>query len=318
MNSRHCPYCHCNTKVIRYGITSSGRQRYYCGYCYKTWTNKPRNKRLEKLIWHDYVWNNLPVRELSRKYEKSGNTIRHILHDYQPPPIHLSDEEKSKTTVIAMDTTYFGRTHGVVTVINAHSGELLYFGEISGTETNIDYKEAIDAIIKDGIKPKACLIDGRQGVSFLLQDRGILVQLCHFHVHLMVKKHLTNNPILEPNIELKLIVELLNKKGITETKFASMFFNWYRRHKTWLLERTYNEETHKREYTHQDTRRAFNAVRSHYDIMFTYEHYPELKIPRTSNMIEGKFGVAKNKLRIHHGYNKRLKIKIFFSLLSGK
>lgn len=316
MNSKHCPYCK-STIVIKYG-TQSGKQKYRCKKCSKTWVNKSRSTKLEKLIWHDYVWNNLPVRELGKKYEKSGNTIRKILHDYQPSPIHLSDKEKAAITVIAMDTTYFGRSHGVVTVINAHNGKLIYFKEIFGTETNTDYKEAIDTILETGIRPKACLIDGRQGVSFLLQDRGILVQLCHFHVHLMVKKYLTNSPILEPNKELKLIVELLNTDGMTETKFASMFFGWYIRHKNWLLERTYNEETHTREYTHQDTRRAFNAVRSHYDIMFTYEHHPELKIPRTSNMIEGKFGVAKNKLRIHHGYNKRLKIKIFFSLLSGE
>lgn len=323
MNSKYCPQCNCTTEAIRFGVTSSGRQRYRCKSCGSTWTNKPRSRRLEKLIWYDFVWNNIPVRALANKYHKHGNTIRCILHNYQPKPLDLqklSDMEKENITVIAMDTTYFGRFHGVVVAVDAIRGTLLYFREIFGSETNRDYEQCIDTILAAGIRPKACIIDGRQGVRYILEKRDILVQLCQFHMKLMAKKYLTNNPILEPNIELKIIVDSLCHKHISmnEKKFYSMFINWHARHKSWLPERTYNEETHRREYSHQDTRSAFIAIKNHLDILFTYEHYPELNIPRTSNRIEGAFGTAKNKLRIHHGYTKQLKNKIFFSLLSGE
>lgn len=320
MNSKCCPRCNCNTEVVKIGQTSAGRQRYRCKKCGKTWTGKARSKRLEELIWHDFVWNNLPARELANKYHKHPNTIRKILHNYQPKQIDLQSLNKEEITVVAMDATYFGRHHGVIVAIDAVKGTLLYFREIFGTETNLDYERCIDTILAAGIKPKACLIDGRQGVRYILASRGILVQLCQFHLKLMVKQHLTSNPVLQPNIELKIIIDSLCNKHIEmdENKFLSMFINWHARNKDWLLERTYNEETHRREYTHQDTRRAFSAIKNHLNILFTYEHYPELNIPRTSNRIEGAFGVAKDKLRIHHGYTKRLKIKILFSLLSGE
>lgn len=323
MSSKHCPHCDCSTETIRFGVTSSGRQRYRCKKCSGTWTTKPRSGRLEKLIWHDFVWDNLPVRALANKYQRHPNTIRNILHNYQPRPIdleHFTEEEKRQIEVIAMDATYFGRGHCVIVAIDAVRGTLLYFRGKDGTETNSDYEACIDSILATGIKPKACVIDGRQGVKYILESRGILVQLCQFHMKLIAKRYLTNNPVLEPNIELKIIVDSLCNKHIfmDEKKFYSMFVGWHIRHKKWLLERTYNEETHRREYSHQDTRRAFAAIKNHLDILFTYEHHPELNIPRTSNRIEGAFGVAKDKLRIHHGYTKELKIKILFSLLSGE
>ena len=320
MNSKHCPYCNCTT-VIKYG-KQSGKQKYRCKVCKKFWVNKTRTSRITECIWHDLVWNNLPVRELANKYKKHLNTIRKIIKEYQPRLIDLAGwtkAEKDSISVIAMDATYFGRSQGVIVAIDALSGRLLYFKEIAGAETNQDYECCINTILRAGIHPKACIIDGRQGVRYLLEGRGILVQLCQFHMKLIAKRYLTNNPILEPNIELKIIVDSLCNKHIqmNEKKFLSMFSGWYIRNKQWLLERTYNEETHSREYTHQDTRKAFNAIKSHLDILFTYERHPELSIPRTSNRIEGAFGIAKDKLRIHHGYTKELKTKIFFSLLSG-
>lgn len=323
MSNKHCPCCHCSTDVIKYGITCSGKQKYKCRKCGKTWTNKSRKQRLVNKIWHDFVWNNLPVRELAIKYSLHENTIRKILHDYKPKPLNIAslpEGEKNKITVIAMDTTYFGRNSGVVAAINAHNGDLLYFKEIFGSETNKDYELCINTLLEAGIHPKACIIDGRQGVRYLLEDKGILVQLCQFHLKLMVKKYLTNNPVLEPNKELKLIIDSVCNKHIhmDERSFLHMFVNWHGRYVSWLNEKTIDPVTGNKEWTHQDTRRAFNAIKNHLDIIYTYEHYPELNIPSTSNRIEGKFGVAKDKLRIHHGYTKDLKIKILFSLLSGE
>lgn len=321
MNSKYCPHCNCSTKTIKFGTTSAGKQRYKCQVCHKTWANKPRPSRLEANIWHDLVWDNLPVRALAVKYHKHPNTIRGIIHHYQPQPIDLAlwpRDMKASVTVIAMDATYFGRKHGVIVAINAHNGDLLYFHEINGSETNKDYELCINTILGAGIKSKACIIDGRKGVRHLLEQKGIVVQLCQFHLKLMVKQHLTSNPILEPNKELKILVDGICSKTWNEQIFLSQAVNWFRRNKSWLNEKTFNPETRTVEYTHQDTRRAWNAIKNHLDIIYTYEHYPELNIPNTSNRIEGMFGVAKDKLRIHHGYTKQLKIKILFSLLSGE
>ena len=139
MNSKHCPHCNCSTEIVKKGKTSSNRQRYYCKCCGRTWTNKARFRRLDAKIWNDFVWNNQVVRTLAEKYQKHPNTIRKIINSYAPPNINLSQlssGEKAAIQVIVMDTTYFGRKHGVVSILDAHSGKLLYFQEIFKTETN--------------------------------------------------------------------------------------------------------------------------------------------------------------------------------------
>ena len=322
MNSKHCPHCDFSTEVIKYGNTSSGRKRYRCKNCHKTWTSIARPNRLTDKIWYDFVWNNMPVRALAKRYQKHPNTIRSILHAYEPEPLDLnllSKVKKQTITVIIMDTTYFGRAYGVVTIIDAHNGDLLYFHEIRGSENNMEYYRAIHTLLNADIRPKACVIDGRKGVAEDLEDEGLLVQMCHFHMWQIVKRYIAGEPLLTPNIELKSIMNWFIGKHteITKHSFSAQILGWKERHWLWLKEKHRNENG-RLEWSHAETRRAYNAIVSHAKWLFTYEKYPELNIPKTSNMLEGKFGNAKDKLRLHHGYSHKLKIKIFFSLLSGR
>lgn len=320
--SKCCPHCHCSTEVIKFGVTSSGRQRYRCKSCMHTWTNKPRPGKLNEAVWHDYVWNNMPVRALENKYHKCGNTLRSIISQYQPPGLDIAclpKVIKQQIKVVIMDTTYFGRNYGVVAFIDAYTNRLLYFQEINRSEIIQDYIDGLAAIRAVGIRPLACVVDGRRGLIQALEARGLKVQYCLFHVLLAVRRYLTNKPVLEPNKELKLIAELLCHKKIRLGRFhfASILHGFFVRNERWLNERT-KLENGKWEFTHQDTRRAYQVIQKHFPWLFTYEKYPELNIPRTSNKIEGKFGNAKDKLKLHHGYTKELKTRIFFSLLSGE
>lgn len=321
-NKRHCPHCHCSTHSVKIGRTSSGRQRYKCRICHHTWTSKSRAKRLTDRIWHDFVWNNQTSEMLARAYHKHPNTIRKLLHQYQLQPIGLEDWSKASkeaVKVIIMDTTYFGHTLGVVSFIDAYSGNLLYFNPIDRTEIIQDYIDGLEMIRQAGINPEACVVDGRKGLINAMEYRGLKVQVCLFHVLLMVKRYVTNKPILEPNKEIKLLAETLCSKHvrIDRFRFASLLHGFFVRNEHWLKERT-KHENGKWEYTHIETRRAYQAIQKHFPWLFTYEKYPELHVPRTSNRIEGRFGNAKDKLKLHHGYTKELKIKILFSLLSGE
>lgn len=320
MNKKHCPYCKCTT-VIKYG-KQSNKQRYRCKSCHKTFVNKDRLGIKVSKMWDDYVWNNMPVRALAEKYDMCPNKIRELLHNFKPKPLDIasmSEERKARIRVIVLDTTYFGKTKGVVTALDAHTGELLYFMEIHHSETNNDYYRALRALREAGIEPRACVLDGRKGLAMLLEEEGLLIQMCHFHMWQIVRRYLTNSPVLLPNIELKLIMDsFLSKHTHTDkNSFSREIINWKQRNLSWLNEKHRNEYG-KLEWTHADTRKAYNAIISHAKWLFTYEKYPELNIPKTSNIIEGKFGNAKDKLKLHHGYTNEFKIKIFFSLLSGR
>lgn len=310
MNRRFCPRCNCSS-TVKHG-KRNGKQRYRCSKCGKTWVNKSRPQRLEQKIWRDYTTNTSTVRELSERYHKHPNTIRRIIHQYALPSLLPSNIHNS--SVIIMDATYFGRTMGELLAIDAHSGIPLFCKEIAGSERTIDYEDAIDTILVNNNDVKACIIDGRKGVRDMLLEKGLLVQQCQFHQLQTITQCLTRHPVLTPNIELRNIAITLTR--VNRTTFESLLAGWILRHELWLRERTWMPGG-KWEYTHKNTRRAYFSLKNNLPWLFTYQDYLELNIPNTANKIDGKFGNAKDKLRIHHGYTKQLRTKIFFSLLSG-
>lgn len=312
MNSRNCPRCHFTTNVVKIGKTSSGRQRYKCKTCHKTWVKKPRPNTLAKHLWHDFIFHNQNITELSLKYRLSEKTIRNKLNNYEPPQIIPTPAE-----VIAMDVTYFGRTGGILTVINAIDGKVLYSESTGSYETVYDYEKAIRFLISHGVKPKAAVIDGKKGVAEMLEGYGIKVQMCQFHQIKIVTSCITRNPILEPNIELKNLV-----RNITRMKretFEMATYAWKAAHISWLFQKT-KLENGKWEYTHKLTRRAIQSLISHLPYLFTFQDEPNLKIPNTNNKIEGLHSELKRRLANHRGLKKSQKIKfarIFFSERTG-
>jgi hypothetical protein len=51
------------------------------------------------------------------------------------------------------------------------------------------------------------------------------------------------------------------------------------------------------------------SLKRNLPVLFVFEDYPELKIPNTTNALDGLFSDLKNKLRNHNGLSKLLKMK---------
>lgn len=308
MNSKHCPYCHCNTGVVKIGKTSSNRQRYRCRKCSKTWVSKPHPEVLAKHIWYDFIFHDLNYAELAKLYHLSKRSIRRKLDSYKAPAII-----PSAARVIAMDVTYFGRSWGILTVINAENGKVLYCEPTLGYEMVSDYERAIRYLHHYGVYPQVAIVDGKKGVIRMLESYGIRVQLCHFHQKQIITQCITRHPVLEPNKELQNIVSLLTHAN--KETFALQINDWYQRHESWLKERSYSENG-RWTYSHKLTRRAIRSLRNNLPYLFTYEDYPELNIPKTNNKLEGIHSTLKRRLGNHRGLRKVQKIqfaRIFFS-----
>ena len=314
MNSKHCPHCHFTTKVIKFGTTSSGRQRYRCTTCGLTWTSKPHPQVLAKKIWHDLVFHNLNIEELSKKYGLCERTIRRKLDLYDPPMI-LPDEGDKNVTVIAMDVTFFKRTGGILTVLDVHTGKALYEAETGGYETVWDYEKAIQTLFEYGVQPKAAVVDGKKGVIEVLEGYNIHVQMCQFHQKKIVRKYIRKDPILPENRSIKDISDALTH--VHREMFENMVYAWRAVNFDWLKERTYFEDG-RWEYTHKDSRSAINSLFKNLPYLFTFEDYPELNIPNTNNMIEGVHSELKRRLANHRGLKKDQKIKFVRIFLSGR
>jgi len=85
-----------------------------------------------------------------------------------------------------------------------------------------------------------------------------------------------------------------------------------------LYEKTKNPVTGKKQFTHQRLRSAYISLKSNLEHLFTYEECFDLKMPNTSNSLDGTFSHLKDKVRIHRGLKLDRKKKLIEELLRKK
>jgi hypothetical protein len=201
-----------------------------------------------------------------------------------------------------MDTTYFGRNFGVMAFKDSLSGTMLYLNFVKH-ETLLLYRQGIAEISRRGIDIKSIICDGKRGVFSLFTD--IPMQMCQFHMVKIVTRYLTRSPKTDAAKELRVIV--LKLKDSTRTSFTELLEGWYLKWGDFLNERT--EGKKRKVYTHKRLRSAYLSLKRHLPYLFTFEDYPHLRIPNTTNALDGHFSDLKNKLRNHNGLSRQRKIK---------
>ena len=158
------------------------------------------------------------------------------------------------------------------------------------------------------------VLDGKRGVKQVFND--ISVQMCHFHQKQIVRRYLTNNPKLEASIELKTITATLTNTN--EQTFTKQLNDWHNKWKDFLKEKTINPETNRWCYTHKRLRSAYRSLKTNLPYLFTYQKYPNLNIPNTTNSLDGYFNILKSKLNVHRGLNQKRVRRVVVELLKGR
>lgn len=153
---------------------------------------------------------------------------------------------------------------------------------------------------------KAVVLDGKHGIRGVFSN--IPIQMCHFHQKQIIRRYLTLRPKLEASLELKKIVVTLTKTN--EQLFTEELNGWYYQWETFLKEKTTNPETGRWCYTHKKLRSAYRSLKTNLPYLFTYQKYPELKIPNTTNSLDGYFNRLKSLLNVHRGLNQKRKMKL--------
>ena len=96
-----CPYC-CSTKVIRYGKSRAGRQRYMCKHCMKRFQLEYKNKAckqgIHKLIV-DMAMNSSGTRDTARVLGVSQNTVTRVLKKTKDAVTYVNTEYLEKNFV---------------------------------------------------------------------------------------------------------------------------------------------------------------------------------------------------------------------------
>jgi len=233
--------------------------------------------------------------QLAEKFCCSTKTIQRKLDSYKA----VENKIFNSVVNVIMDTTYFGRNWGVMVFKDSVSGTVL-FKQYVKNETNALYLSGISEIMRRGIDVQAIICDGRKGLFGLFPE--IPMQMCQFHMITIVNRYLTRKPKMEAAKELRRITLKLTKS--TKVEFTELLEKWHLKWANFLNERTPGK---KRIYTHKRLRSAYLSLKRHLPYLFTFEDHPTMKIPNTTNALDGQFSDLKNKLRNHNGLSKERK-----------
>lgn len=217
-----------------------------------------------------------------------------------------------REVIILMDTTYWGRGFGVMLFKDSLTKENLLKYYVK-TESNSKYIEGINSLIASGFSIKAIVCDGRKGLINAFSN--IPVQMCQFHQSAIIRRYLTKNPKLKAAKELMQVVDLM--KQTDKESFVGALEMWFEKWEDFLNERTVNQDNKKSFYTHKRLRSAYRSIKSNLNWLFTWYDFIELKIPNTTNAIDGHFADLKNKLRNHNGLSKSRKMKFIDGFLKA-
>jgi hypothetical protein len=180
-------------------------------------------------------------------------------------------------------------------------------------ETNALYQLGIKQLLDLGVTIQGIVCDGRKGLIKSFND--IPVQMCQFHQAAIIRRYLTKKPKLEAARELLTVVDLM--KQTDKESFTGALDDWFIKWQWFLDERSTNGITGKTFYTHKRLRSACRSLKNNLPWLFTWYDHLTLKIPNTTNAIDGHFADLKNKLRNHNGLSADRKKKFINEFLKA-
>ncbi len=117
------------------------------------------NNIVPKVIWEEYTKGKQTYEQLATQYKCSKRTIQRIIDQYDV----VIPKKKARKVVVLIDTTYFGKSFGIMLFKDAYTKENLLKYYVK-TETNTLYKQGIIELQKQGFKVLAIVCDGHKGL----------------------------------------------------------------------------------------------------------------------------------------------------------
>jgi hypothetical protein len=266
------------------------KQRFKCYNCNKVFISK--NTISEAALWNLYTEGKQTYLQLSVFLNCSKRTVQRKIDKYK-----LQQElPKARAVIVLTDTTYWGRSFGVMLFKDSITGENLLKQYVE-YETISLYRECFEKLIDKGFQIEAIVCDGKQGL--LKMYSKIPTQMCQFHQIAIIKRYLTRKPKLQASKELWQFTKLLTKTD--KESFEGGLNAWYEKWKDFLNERSQKTNKQKSAYKHKRLRSAYNSIKRNLPYLFTWYDNLHLQIPNTTNAIDGHFADLKNKLRNHNG-----------------
>ena len=275
----------------------------------KVFQSKRRKDRALTDLWNTYVWGKQNLSQLAHQNNRSIEWVRTQLQKVQ---VQKSACVPQPTVFIA-DTTFFGRAWGVCVFRAPHLKRNIWWTDVL-KEVMATYHYGRKILEERGWVFQAVVVDGRRGMIKVFE--GIPIQVCQFHQMRTVTKYLTRKPETKEGIALRAIMLALTRS--TEAQFTTLLNTWKQLYPYILTEKTYVTGTKHWYYTYKKTRSAYLSMERNLPHLFTYQRYPYLNIPNTTNSLDGSFTHLKDKVNIHHGLRQDRRYKMTEEILGGE
>lgn len=261
-----------------------------------------------RLLWKEYAEGKHTYEQLATRHSVSRRTIQRRLDRVKVKDI----ERPISKVMVVMDTSYFGRGFGVMVFRDAYTKKNIYWIYVKH-ETLAAYISGIEHLQAKGYYVAGIVCDGKRGLFHAFGN--IPVQMCQFHQIAIIRRYITGNPKLASGIELKEVMKLLTQTD--KESFTGAVYLWHEKWRNFLREKTYYPFTKRKwRYTHERLRSAYNSLIYNLPYLFTWYDNLPLKMPTTTNSIEGTFSNLKTKLRVHAGLKLNRKIKVINHILA--
>ena len=308
MNKRKCEVCG-SSHTVKNGVRN-GVQLYKCqdcGYQFRAGTAVSEDD-----LWEAYQQQKQTIMELSERFGMSVATVKRRLHDIKREWVH---PPLSGSGFLHLDTTYWGRSSGVLLALDHATGRPLYIAFVK-SETIKDYEDAVQSVKERGYTIDGIIIDGKQSLFKSFAEYPI--QMCQFHMKQITKRYLTKNPKLLAARALNALVDKLTRseESVFKAELAAWKDEWHD-----MIDRRSIYKDGSTHYTHQRLRSAMHSLDFYMPYLFTYQRENCKGMPNTNNKIEGTFTDLKKNLNNHSGLtkeNRKRFISGFFLALNNE
>lgn len=178
-------------------------------------------------------------------------------------------------------------------------------------ETLKDYIDGVEQLRQQGFEIDAIVCDGKRGLLKAFKD--IPVQMCQYHQSQIVTRYITRRSKLSAHQELLDVMHLMHHTD--KESFYGCLEQWRTKWQSFMDEKTYDEQTERNHYKHRRLRSAYRSIITNLAFLFTWYDHAELKIPPTTNGLEGIFTELKTKVRVHSGIKSHRRIKLIDTIL---
>lgn len=291
--------------TIKWG-KQAGKQRYKCKNCgiLFTGSNISVSKKNREHWFGQWIIGKQTFSQLVVQSGYSERTLKRYFYDYLSRYPQWQIVKKERVNLL-LDGTYFANKLCLV-LYRENNVKATLFYRLSDGEWEEELCEDLQNILSLGIEIESITCDGLRNILKAVKKTSpnTVIQRCLVHIQRECLAWLTRSPQSVAGCELRLIVNRLHTIDNHDKwgYWVVDLIRWHSRHKDFINQKTFQENTGRYWFTHKSVRKAFIHIKRALPDMFHYLDNP--KIPKTTNGLESFFGHLKQNISLHRGLSK--------------